>query len=188
MPGPLAVDHLVLELPEPQGCQFVGGKRLDPVPLHEVDKVLDPAPVCLDAGVPDRAVLVYANLIRSHFKDTCPIVLGGIEASLRRIAHYDFWTNKIRRSILFDAKADYLLYGMAERSIVELATTLKKGDDPRDIKGLCYVSAILPEDALELPSYKDTAKDKEAFYQEYGFKIRPSENLGEGMTQFWREE
>jgi radical SAM superfamily enzyme YgiQ (UPF0313 family) len=58
-------------------------------------------------------VIAYANLIRRHFKNTCPIVLGGIEASLRRVAHYDFWSDSIRRSILFDAKAAYLLYGMA---------------------------------------------------------------------------
>ncbi len=70
---------------------------------------------------PDRAVIAYANLIRRCCKQTAPIVLGGIEASLRRIAHYDAWDNRVRRSILFDAKADYLLYGMAERSVVELA-------------------------------------------------------------------
>ncbi|MBI5810120.1 MAG: YgiQ family radical SAM protein, partial [Deltaproteobacteria bacterium] len=80
---------------------------------------------------PDRASIVYANLIRRYSKeDSRPIVLGGIEASLRRIAHYDFWTDSIRRSILFDAKADYLLYGMAERSVVELAGCLKEGKDP----------------------------------------------------------
>ena len=78
---------------------------------------------------PDRATIVYANLIRKYFKDSAPIVLGGIEASLRRVAHYDFWSNSIRRSILFDAKADYLLYGMADRSVVELAESIKKGED-----------------------------------------------------------
>ena len=75
---------------------------------------------------PDRAVIVYTNLVRRFFKPTVPIVLGGIEASLRRIAHYDFWSDKIRRSILFDAKADYLLFGMAHAGIVELARTLDK--------------------------------------------------------------
>ncbi|MBE3144023.1 MAG: YgiQ family radical SAM protein, partial [Planctomycetes bacterium] len=62
---------------------------------------------------PDRAVITYVNLIRRFYKNTRPIVLGGIEASLRRVAHYDFWSDRIRGSILFDAKADYLLYGMA---------------------------------------------------------------------------
>jgi len=69
---------------------------------------------------PDRATIVYSNLIRRYFKNTVPIVLGGIEASLRRTAHFDFWTNKVRGSILFDAKADILVYGMAEKSIIEL--------------------------------------------------------------------
>ncbi len=75
---------------------------------------------------PDRAVIVYTNLVKKYFKNTCPIVLGGIEASLRRICHYDFWSDKIRRSILFDAKADYLVYGMAETSVVQLAIALKR--------------------------------------------------------------
>lgn len=75
---------------------------------------------------PDRAVIAYTNLVKRYFKNTAPIVLGGIEASLRRICHYDFWSDSIRRSILFDAKADYLVYGMAESAIIELAKALKK--------------------------------------------------------------
>ena len=112
---------------------------------------------------PDRAVIVYSNLIRRYFKNTCPIVLGGIEASLRRIAHYDAWSNRIRRSILFDAKADYLLYGMAERSVVELAKALKTGKSPESIRGLCYISQAPPEDCLILPDFETVAKDKAAF-------------------------
>jgi uncharacterized radical SAM protein YgiQ len=112
---------------------------------------------------PDRAAIVYSNLIRKFFKNTCPVVLGGIEASLRRIAHYDFWSDRVRRSILFDAKADYLLYGMAERSIVELAAGLREGRDPRGIRGICYASGDIPKDCLELPSYEDVAEDREAF-------------------------
>lgn len=112
---------------------------------------------------PDRAVIVYSNLIRAHFKGTRPIVLGGIEASLRRIAHYDFWTDKIRRSILFDAKADYLLYGMAERSVVELASCIRDGNDPREIRGLCYISREIPDGCLKLPSFRKAAEDKNAF-------------------------
>ena len=114
---------------------------------------------------PDRAVLVYANLIRQHFKNTRPIVLGGIEASLRRIAHYDYWSNKIRKSILFDAKADYLLYGMADRSVVELAEALKGGHDPRSINGLCYVSGKINRDCILLPSYSEAASDKNALVE-----------------------
>lgn len=112
---------------------------------------------------PDRAVIVYSNFIRAHFKGTSPIVLGGIEAGLRRIAHYDFWTDKIRRSILFDTKADYLLYGMAERSVVELASCIRDGNDPREIRGLCYISREIPDGCLKLPSFRKAAEDKNAF-------------------------
>ena len=112
---------------------------------------------------PDRATILYSNLIRKYFKGTCPIVLGGIEASLRRIAHYDFWTNKIRRSILFDAKADYLLYGMAERSVVELAACLNEGRDSCGIRGICYASKDIPRDCQVLPSFQDVSEDRDAF-------------------------
>ncbi|MEA2049507.1 MAG: YgiQ family radical SAM protein, partial [Campylobacterota bacterium] len=104
---------------------------------------------------PDRATLVYSNLIRRYFKDTAPIVLGGIEASLRRTAHYDFWSNKVRGSILFDAKADILVYGMAEKTIVELANTLKNGTSYEDIRGLCYISKEKKESFIELPTLKE---------------------------------
>src|SRR3972149_3069424 len=116
---------------------------------------------------PDRAAIVSATLIRRNFKDTRPIVLGGIEASLRRVAHYDFWSNSVRKSILFDAKADYLLYGMAERSVVELANSLKQGRDPRGIRGLCHISKDMPEGCVELPSYQEAASDKDAFSRSF---------------------
>jgi uncharacterized radical SAM protein YgiQ len=109
---------------------------------------------------PDRAVIVYANLIRRYFKATCPIVLGGIEASLRRIAHYDFWSDKVRRSILFDAKADYLVYGMGEKTVVALGRYLVAGKDPREIKGLCYIAGEKPDHFIELPAFKDVLVDK----------------------------
>ena len=106
---------------------------------------------------PDRAVLIYTNLIRANFKNTRPVVLGGIEASLRRVAHYDYWSNAVRRSVLLDAKADYLLYGMAERAVLELAACLRKGEDPRAIRGLCYLAPEPPPAYLELPSYEEVA-------------------------------
>ncbi len=112
---------------------------------------------------PDRAVLAYTNIIRKHFKKTVPIVLGGIEASLRRIAHYDYWSNKIRRSILFDAKADYILYGMAEKSIANFANCLKKRGDITKLKGLCYISKEPPDNAIELPPFDKVQKNREAF-------------------------
>jgi uncharacterized radical SAM protein YgiQ len=114
---------------------------------------------------PDRAVIVYANLIRHYFKNTRPIVLGGIEASLRRVAHYDFWDNSIRRSILFDAKADFLLYGMAEQSVLKLAWTLQNSESVHDVRGLCEIARTPPEDFLELPSYETVIADKLAFLE-----------------------
>lgn len=112
---------------------------------------------------PDRAVVVYANLIRRYFKNTKPLVLGGVEASLRRLAHYDFWSDSIRRSILFDARADILVYGMAEKAIVELAQKMREGKDVKDIRGICYISPAPPPDHIELPAYEDVTADKKSF-------------------------
>lgn len=112
---------------------------------------------------PDRASLVYTNLIRQHFKNTVPIMLGGIEASLRRVTHYDFWSNKLRKPILFDAKADYLLYGMSDKSILEFADALKDGIEPLDVRGLCYISKEPKTDFLALPSHQDCVDDKLKF-------------------------
>ncbi len=112
---------------------------------------------------PDRAVIVYTNLIRRYVKSTAPIVLGGIEASLRRIAHYDYWDNRVRRSVLFDAKADYLIYGMGEKTVTRLAEALKQGKDPRDIPGLCYRSKTAPAGFHRLPSFESAARDGAAF-------------------------
>ena len=120
---------------------------------------------------PDRATIVYSNLIRRFSKRARPgeaarpIVLGGIEASLRRVAHYDFWTDKIRGSVLFDAKADYLLYGMAEKAVLELVSALEAERDPRGIRGLCYIGRELPADYLELPALEAVTQDKKAFIE-----------------------
>jgi uncharacterized radical SAM protein YgiQ len=112
---------------------------------------------------PDRAVIVYSNLIRREFKKTVPIVLGGIEASLRRITHYDYWTDKLRAPILFDAKADYLLYGMADLSVVELARALEHGKLPTSIKGLSYLSSEIPPGYFILPTFEEVVVDKQKF-------------------------
>ncbi len=125
----------------------------------------DYTPGALNNRRPDRALIVYTNLIRRFFKNTRPIILGGIEASLRRIAHYDFWSNSIRRSILFDAKADILVYGMGERAVVELAEGLKDGQDLTGIRGLCYIAKDKPPSCIELPSYETVAADKHAFME-----------------------
>jgi len=103
---------------------------------------------------PDRSVIVYSQRCREAFKDV-PIILGGIEASLRRIAHYDYWSDKIRRSVLVDAKADLLLYGNAERAIVELAHGLANGkalQEMREIRGTAFVLKQPPSDWVELDS------------------------------------
>jgi len=112
---------------------------------------------------PDRAVLAYTNLIRRHFKNTVPIVLGGIEASLRRIAHYDYWGNELRRSILLDAKANYLVYGMGEKTILQLAEKLKQNQPCTEIRGLCYIDQNPRLDYLELPSFPSVKADKYEF-------------------------
>ena len=104
---------------------------------------------------PDRATIVYSNLIRKYFKNTKPIILGGIEASLRRISHYDYWDDKIRRAILFDAKADILIYGMAEKSVLKLARNLKTGKGWKDIRGICYISPHPKEEYTILPSCQE---------------------------------
>ncbi len=114
---------------------------------------------------PDRAVIVYANLIRRYFKPTRPIVLGGIEASLRRIAHYDFWSDRVRRSILLDAKADYLLYGMAHASVLELAKALKQTRTTEDVKGLAWISKT-PK-GVEMPSFEAVRDGRDEFIRAF---------------------
>jgi uncharacterized radical SAM protein YgiQ len=112
---------------------------------------------------PDRAVLVYTNLIRKYFKETAPIVLGGIEASLRRVTHYDYWTNKLRKPILFDSKADIVVYGMGEQAVRELTDALDKGKEWREIRGLCYISKAPIEDFRQLPSHQECLDNKEKY-------------------------
>lgn len=112
---------------------------------------------------PDRAVIIYANLIRRHFRPTRPIVLGGIEASLRRIAHYDAWSNRVRRSVLIDAKADWLVYGMGERTVLALAAGLREGRPLTELPGLCYLAAAPKPETIELPAFDEVAADPEAF-------------------------
>lgn len=124
---------------------------------------------------PDYATVVYGNLIRQTYKDV-PIIIGGIEASLRRLAHYDYWSDTVKRSILLDSGADLLLYGMGERSIVETADALQSGLDIRDITfipGSVYKTKSLDSvyDAITLPSFDDVKESKrkyaESFYTQY---------------------
>ncbi len=124
---------------------------------------------------PDRASIVYTTLIRRYFKNTKPIVLGGIEASLRRIAHYDFKTDKVRRSILFDAKADYIIYGMGEVPVLEFAKALDNNESVENIKGLCFISKDKVSNAVEMPSFEEVCTDKKAFYNMFKIFYNNSE-------------
>lgn len=112
---------------------------------------------------PDLAVIAYSNLVRRYFKKTKPIVIGGIEASLRRISHYHYKTNSIRRSILFDAKADILVYGMGEKTTLELAERLRGGRPVTEVRGTCHIAAVPKKGYLELPSHAEAAADKAKF-------------------------
>ncbi|MBE5906966.1 MAG: YgiQ family radical SAM protein [Lachnospiraceae bacterium] len=124
---------------------------------------------------PDYATVVYGNLIRKKFKDS-PILIGGIEASLRRLGHYDYWSNKVKRSILLDSCADLLMYGMGEKSIVEIADALDAG---LDVSYLTYIRGTvfktkdkdLIKDAVLLPSFTEIRENKESyaksFYTQY---------------------
>ncbi|MGA1863924.1 MAG: YgiQ family radical SAM protein [bacterium] len=133
---------------------------------------------------PDRALIVYVNLVRRYFKNTVPIIIGGIDASLRRIAHYDYWTNEIRRSILFETKADILLYGMGEKAALELVDKLKKSENYRGIKGICYIDKFHKEGYLELPSYEKASKDKKLFAEMFRTFYKNNDPLtAKGLTQ-----
>ena len=134
---------------------------------------------------PDRAVIVYTNLIKRYFKETAPIVLGGIEASLRRVAHYDYWDDAIRRSVLLDAKADYLIYGMAEQSVLAFADAMRFGDDdPRHLQGLCYVDSTPQKGYVTLPSYEEVRAGKHAFIEMFHTFYRNNDpRSAQGLTQ-----
>jgi len=115
---------------------------------------------------PDRAVIVYSNLARRAFPGL-PVVIGGIEASLRRFAHYDYWDNSVRRSILEDSGASILVFGMGERAIIETAAALKKKTVPKNVKGTCFMAESVEEcpfpDGIELPSFRDVRDSKELY-------------------------
>ncbi len=120
---------------------------------------------------PDYATVVYCNLIRRTYKKT-PVIIGGIEASLRRLAHYDYWSNRVKRSILLDSGADLLLYGMGERSVVEVADALNSGIDIKDITfidGSVYRTKTLSSvyDFVRLPSYEEITSNKKVFAQSF---------------------
>lgn len=167
-------------LGEPRLAFIVMGGNMDSMVNHySVSKKRRDTDAFTPGGVmgkrPDYATVVYCNLIRRTYKHK-PIVAGGIEASLRRLAHYDYWSNKVKRSLLLDSGADLLLYGMGEHSIVEMADALNSGIDIKDltfIKGSVYKTKDLSSvyDYIMLPSYDDIKTDKktyaESFYKQY---------------------
>ena len=166
-------------LGEPRLGWLVTGGNMDSMVNHyTVSKKRRPKDSYTPGGEmgkrPDYATIVYCNLIRRISKK--PVIIGGIEASLRRLAHYDYWSNRLKRSILLDSQADLISYGMGERSIVEIADALESGIDIRDItfvNGTVYRTDSLDSvyDAITLPSYEALLSDKktyaESFYTQY---------------------
>jgi len=116
---------------------------------------------------PDRASIVYANRAREALGGV-PIILGGIEASLRRLVHYDFWADALRRSVLLDSKADLVLYGMSEFSLLAVADSLKRGDrDFSHVRGACYHRADLPDQAVVLPAFEEIVENRLKFAEAF---------------------
>ncbi|WP_177976157.1 YgiQ family radical SAM protein [uncultured Eubacterium sp.] len=167
-------------LGEPKLGFIVTGGNMDSMVNHySVSKKRRQKDAFTPGGVmgkrPDYATVVYCNLIRRTYKHT-PLIIGGLEASLRRLGHYDYWSNKIKRSILLDSGADLLLYGMGERSIVAMAEGLKSGIS---IKDLTYIDGTVyktkdPDsvyDGIMLPSFEEICASKEtyarSFYTQY---------------------
>ncbi|MFN2267139.1 MAG: YgiQ family radical SAM protein [Desulfonatronovibrio sp.] len=133
---------------------------------------------------PDRACIVYSNLIRRYFKNTVPIVLGGMEASLRRIAHYDFRTDRVRKSILLDAKADILVYGMGEQQVLQIADRLRDGKKLNNIPGTCVMGHDIPNDYIALPECDHVEDDPAVFARMFKTFYENSQGPGgRGLAQ-----
>ncbi len=173
-------DASICILGEPRLGFLVSGGNMDSMVNHySVSKKRRESDSFTPGGImgkrPDYATVVYCNLIRRTFKKT-PIVIGGIEASLRRLAHYDYWSNKVKRTILLDSGADLISYGMGERSIVEIAEALESGIDVKDITfidGTVYKTKDKESiyDAIWLPEWDEIKENKrtfaESFYIQY---------------------
>ena len=173
-------DHSISILGEPRLGFLVAAGNMDSMVNHyTVSKKRRSTDSYTPGGVmgkrPDYATITYCNLIRRNYKKT-PIIIGGIEASLRRLAHYDYWSDSLKRSILLDSGADLLLYGMGERSIVEVADALNSGLLVRDITfidGTVYKTRKKEDiyDAIFLPDYSELKADKKnyakSFYVQY---------------------
>jgi uncharacterized radical SAM protein YgiQ len=136
---------------------------------------------------PDRALLTYVSGVRSAYKKI-PVIIGGIEAGLRRFAHYDYWSDRVRRSVLLDSKADMLVYGMGEQPILELARRLAEGEkigDIRDVRGTCFPAGDPPQPHIRLPDYETlTGSDPAALrtYAEHFMIQRRNADPGTGQV------
>lgn len=172
-----------MKLGKPRLGFLVNGGNMDPMVNHySVSKRQRDKDLYSPGGEmghrPDRATIVYCNRIREAYGDI-PLVIGGIEASLRRFAHYDYWSDQVRKSILVDSGADLLVYGMSERQIVKVADAINDGFDPKYISfidGTCYMADSLDEvyvDYVLTPSFEEIKKDKVKFAQ--AFKIQEAE-------------
>ena len=153
---------------------LVSSGNIDPMVNHyTASKKLRTTDMYSPGGVfgkrPDRATVVYCNRIREAFGKKIPIIIGGIEPSLRRFAHYDYWSDKVRRSILIDSGADLLIYGMGEHQIVEIADLLRCGVPACDIKhvaGTCYIESAdgeLPDGCITVPSFAEVSENKQSY-------------------------
>lgn len=124
---------------------------------------------------PDRALIVYTSLARQAYKGV-PVVIGGIEASLRRLAHYDYWSDSLRRSVLADSKADLLIYGMGERPLWDITAQLKQGkklEEIKDVRGTVVRSSAMPEEEhISLPSFEELTAEKKLFAKSFGIQYR----------------
>jgi uncharacterized radical SAM protein YgiQ len=171
-----------MKLGRPRLGFLVNGGNMDPMVNHyTVAKRLREKDLYSPGGEmglrPDRATIVYCNKIREAYKDIT-VIIGGVEASLRRFAHYDYWSDKVRKSILVDSGADLLIYGMSEKQIVEVANCLNDGLEVRYIRhvpGTCYMIDDLEyvSDYIEIPSYKAVTTDKLEYAK--AFKIQYEE-------------
>ena len=175
------VDESVCVFGEPRLGFLVSGGNMDPMVNHyTVSKKRRKSDAYTPGGVtgkrPDHATVVYCNLIRRTYKNT-PIIIGGIEASLRRMAHYDYWSDSLKRSILLDSQADIISYGMGERSIVEIAEALDSGIDVSDItfiEGTVYKTKDIESvyDYVMLPSFEDLKRDRLEFAKSFNTQYR----------------
>lgn len=166
-------------LGEPRLAFLISGGNMDSMVNHYyVSKKPRPSDAYTPGGVtgkrPDHAVVVYGNLIRQKYKHT-PVILGGIEASLRRMAHYDYWSDSLKRSILLDSGADLISYGMGEKSIVEIADALNSGiavEDITFVKGTVYRAKSTEQavDGIFLPSYEQMLHNKAAYAESFGIQ------------------